>query len=66
MRDIVCCIVYGRTDAFVVRRIRVIVIGVLLTVIVFELFFVILYTMETHDILYKLIDEVKKNDAQEN
>lgn len=36
-----------------------IIIGVLLTVIVFELFFVILYTMETHDILYKLIDEVK-------
>ena len=43
-----------------------IIIGVLLTVIVFELFFVILYTMETHDILYKLIDEVKKNDAQES
>lgn len=43
-----------------------VVIGVLLTVVAFELFFVILYTLETHDILYKLIDEVKKNDAQEN
>lgn len=43
-----------------------IIIGVLLTVIVFELFFVILYTMETHDILYKLIDEVKKDATEEN
>lgn len=43
-----------------------VVIGVLLTVIVFELFFVILYTMETHDILYKLIDEVKKDATEEN
>ena len=38
-----------------------IIISVLLTVISFELFFVILYTLETHDILYKLIDEVNKN-----